>query len=84
MWVRAKQIHLISDANENEAFDILTPEFLNKLTTSGLLDHKIKLKVGTSIIILRKLDQSKVLSNYTRFVVTKMTNHILEAKIMST
>ncbi|KAF1891386.1 hypothetical protein Lal_00017018 [Lupinus albus] len=37
----------ISDANESEAFNILTPEFLNSLTIFGLVNHKIKLKVGT-------------------------------------
>ncbi|XP_019417240.1 PREDICTED: uncharacterized protein LOC109328290 [Lupinus angustifolius] len=73
----------MSDANDNEAFNILTPEFLNSLSTSGLPNHKIKLKVSTPIMLLRNLDQSEGLCNGTRLVVTKMTNHVLEAKIMS-
>ncbi|KAF1895799.1 hypothetical protein Lal_00037915 [Lupinus albus] len=45
----------MSDANENEAFNILTHEFLNSLATSDLPNHKIKLKVKTSIMLLRNL-----------------------------
>ncbi|XP_019457532.1 PREDICTED: ATP-dependent DNA helicase PIF1-like [Lupinus angustifolius] len=73
----------MSDANDNEAFNILTPEFLNSLSTSCLPNYKIKLKVGTPIMLLRNLDQSEGLCNGTRLVVTKMANHVLEAKIMS-
>ncbi|XP_019434159.1 PREDICTED: ATP-dependent DNA helicase PIF1-like, partial [Lupinus angustifolius] len=73
----------MSDANDNETFNILTPEFLNSLSTSGLPNHMIKLKVGTPIMLLRNLDQSEGLCNGTRLVVTKMANHVLEAKIMS-
>ncbi|KAF1869268.1 hypothetical protein Lal_00020945 [Lupinus albus] len=60
----------MSDANESEAFNIITSKFLNSLATSGLPNHKIKLK-------------SEGLCNDTRLVVTKMTNNVLEAKIMS-
>ncbi|KAF1870416.1 hypothetical protein Lal_00003622 [Lupinus albus] len=67
----------------SEAVNVLTPEFLNTLSTSGIPNHKIKLKVGTPIMLLRNLDQSEGLCNGTRLVVTKMTNHVLEAKIMS-
>ncbi|XP_019433843.1 PREDICTED: ATP-dependent DNA helicase PIF1-like [Lupinus angustifolius] len=73
----------MSDANDNETFNILTYEFLNSLSTSGLPNHKIKLKVGTPIMLLRNLDQYEGLYNGTRLAVTKMTNHVLEAKIMS-
>ncbi|KAF1872273.1 hypothetical protein Lal_00028181 [Lupinus albus] len=73
----------MSDANESEAFNILTPEFLNSLSIYGLPNHKIKLKVGTPIMLLRNLDQSEGLCNGTRLVVTKMANHVFEAKIMS-
>ncbi|KAF1869308.1 hypothetical protein Lal_00018401 [Lupinus albus] len=35
------------DTNDSEAFNILTPEFLNSLATFGLPNHNMKLKVGT-------------------------------------
>ncbi|XP_073222581.1 uncharacterized protein [Cicer arietinum] len=71
-----------SEANILEAFDILTPEFLSSLTTFGLPNHKIKLKVGTPIILLRNLDQPEGLCNGTRLIVTKLGNHVLQAKII--
>ncbi|KAF1893693.1 hypothetical protein Lal_00002208 [Lupinus albus] len=73
----------MSDVSDIEAVNILTLEFLNTLSTSDIPNHKIKLKVGTPIMLLRNLDQPKRLCNGTRLVVTKMANHVLEAKIMS-
>ncbi|KAF1894281.1 hypothetical protein Lal_00004205 [Lupinus albus] len=67
----------MSDVNDIEIVTILTPEFLNTLSTSGLPNHKIKLKVETPIL------SSKRLCNGTRLMVTRMTKHVLEAKIMS-
>ncbi|XP_050878203.1 uncharacterized protein LOC127082025 [Lathyrus oleraceus] len=71
------------DGEGNEAFDVLTPEFLNTLTTSGLPNHKIKLKIGTPIMLLRNIDQPEGLYNGTRLIVTRLTNHFIEAKIIS-
>ncbi|KAF1892864.1 hypothetical protein Lal_00035508 [Lupinus albus] len=49
----------MSDINYIETVNILTTKFLNTLSTSGLPNHKIKLKVGTPIMLLRNLDQSE-------------------------
>ncbi|XP_039689765.1 ATP-dependent DNA helicase PIF1-like [Medicago truncatula] len=69
--------------DECQSFDILTPEFLNSLRCSGLPGHKLKLKVGTPIMLMRNIDQSMGLCNGTRLIITRMANHVLEAKIMS-
>ncbi|KAF1881092.1 hypothetical protein Lal_00023125 [Lupinus albus] len=73
----------MSDISDIEVVNVLTPEFLNKLSTSGIPNHKIKLKIGTPIMLLRNLDQPEGLCNGTRLIVTQMANHVLEAKIMS-
>ncbi|KAF1869399.1 hypothetical protein Lal_00045262 [Lupinus albus] len=39
--------------------NILTPEFLNTLSTYGVPIHKINLKVGTPIMLLKNLDQAE-------------------------
>ncbi|KAG4982681.1 hypothetical protein JHK84_027791 [Glycine max] len=61
----------------------ITPEFLHCLRTSGLPNHQIRLKVGTPIMLLRNLDQSKGLCNGTRLIVTKLVNYVIEAEFMS-
>ncbi|XP_058746103.1 uncharacterized protein LOC131618973 [Vicia villosa] len=72
-----------TDTSYTEAYEVLTPEFLSKLRTSGLPNHRIRLKVGTPIMLMRNLDQSEGLCNGTRLIVTRLANHVIEAKIMS-
>jgi ATP-dependent DNA helicase PIF1 len=71
-----------SEVNDNNMIEVLTPEFLSTLHTSGLPNHQIKLKIGAPIMLLRNLDQTEGLCNGTRMIVTKMATHVLEAKIM--
>ncbi|KAF1860974.1 hypothetical protein Lal_00000389 [Lupinus albus] len=66
-----------------EALQGLTTEFLNSLRTSGLPNRKIKLKVGTPIMLLRNLDQTEGLCNGTRMIVNRLANHVIEAKVMT-
>ncbi|KAH1153958.1 hypothetical protein GYH30_049551 [Glycine max] len=61
---------------------LLTPEFLNSLRTFGHPNHKIKLKVGSLIMLLRNIDQSEGLCNGTRLIVTRLANHAIQAKII--
>ncbi|CAJ2634937.1 unnamed protein product [Trifolium pratense] len=72
-----------SDVNDCQIFETLTPEFLNSLRTSGLPNHKITLKIGTPIMLMRNLDPSEGLCNGTRLIVTKLANHVIEARIIS-
>ncbi|XP_058733121.1 uncharacterized protein LOC131604715 [Vicia villosa] len=71
------------DGDGNESFDVLNPEFLNALRTSGLPNHNIKLKVNTPIMLLRNIDQAEGLCNGTRLIVTRLADHAIEAKIIS-
>jgi len=41
-----------SDELLNPTFGVLTPEFLNTLKTSGIPNHKLRIKIGTPIILL--------------------------------
>ncbi|GAU37751.1 hypothetical protein TSUD_102670 [Trifolium subterraneum] len=52
-----------SEMNEGNFFEVLTTEFLNSLHTSGLPNHKIKLKIGTPIMLMRNIDQHRGLCN---------------------
>ncbi|XP_058762907.1 uncharacterized protein LOC131636298 [Vicia villosa] len=72
-----------SEIHDTNVIDILTPEFLSSLTTSGLPNHLIRLKAGTPVMLMRNIDQSEGLCNGTRVMITKMGNHVIEAKIMA-
>jgi len=70
-------------ASVNKPDDIHTSEFLNTINSSGLPNHKITLKVGVPIMLLRNLDITAGLCNGTRLIVTKMERYILEGRVIS-
>ncbi|KAL2976387.1 hypothetical protein AAZX31_13G005400 [Glycine max] len=72
-----------SDELLSPAFGVLTVEFLNSLKTSGIPNHKLIIKVGTPIILLRNLDQADGLCNGTRLVVTRLGSSVVEAEIIT-
>jgi ATP-dependent DNA helicase PIF1 len=68
--------------DEGNFYEVITPEFLNSLHTSGLPNHKIQLKIGTPIMLMRNIDQNCGLCNGTRLVITHLGNRVLAAAIM--
>ena len=72
-----------SDELLNPAFALLPPEFLYSLQTSGIPNHKLKLKVGTPIMLLRNLDQTDGLCNGTRLIITKLGSNVIEAEVIT-
>jgi len=55
------------------SMDSLYPmEFSNTLQFSGIANHKLKLKVGVPILLLRNLNQSIGFCNGTRLIVKRL------------
>ncbi|KAI3914985.1 hypothetical protein MKW98_020532 [Papaver atlanticum] len=58
-------------------------EFLNKHEESGIASHKLTLKLGVPIMLLRNLNQVDGLCNGTRLIVTQLNKTVIEAEILT-
>ena len=65
--------------SDDEAIHSL-PEFLNSIETSGLPPHKLNIKVGMPVMVLRSLNPPGLM-NGTRYIVTKPLRNAIEVKI---
>ena len=63
--------------------DVHTHEFFNTIVVLGLPNHKLRLKVGVLVMLLRNIDQSLGLCIGTRLVITRMGKFVLEGKVIS-
>uniref|UniRef100_A0A8C5PJF9 ATP-dependent DNA helicase n=1 Tax=Leptobrachium leishanense TaxID=445787 RepID=A0A8C5PJF9_9ANUR len=71
------------DDESQEDKDNYPIEFLNELTPSGMPVHKLKLKIGSIIMLLRNLNTKRGLCNGTRMIVTAMRQNLLIAKVLT-
>ena len=56
-----------------------TQEFLNDIKYSGIPNHRIKLKVGVPIMLLRNIDQANGLCNGTMLQVNDLRKNVISA-----
>ncbi|XP_015185694.1 PREDICTED: ATP-dependent DNA helicase PIF1-like [Polistes dominula] len=77
--VSYKSIDTVCDANEALNFPT---EFLNSLDLPGMPPHKLLLKVGSPIILLRNLNPLRLCNN-TRLVIKKLMKNVIEATILT-
>ncbi|XP_057450048.1 uncharacterized protein LOC130741224 isoform X4 [Lotus japonicus] len=63
--------------------DWITTEFLNDIRCSGIPDHKLVLKEGAPVMLMRNLDVSTGLCNGTRIVVTHLRPNVVGGIVIS-
>ena len=71
---------VVCQDSENETVNFPV-EFLHSLNPPGMAPHKLALKRGAPIILLRNLDPKRGLCNGTRLIVESATNTLLTVKI---
>ncbi|KAL4578339.1 hypothetical protein LXL04_014460 [Taraxacum kok-saghyz] len=70
--------------NDQGAAEMLYPiDYLNTMNFPGLPPHKLQLKIGAPIILLRNLNIVGGLCNGTRMIVTQLLSKIIEAEIIT-
>ncbi|XP_022549023.2 uncharacterized protein LOC106413117 [Brassica napus] len=73
----------ISDTQSDQNDTLYAIEYLNSLEFPGLPSHKLTLKVGAPIMLLRNINQRKELCNGTRMILTYIGERVLKAEIIT-
>nr|GEX57909.1 DNA helicase [Tanacetum cinerariifolium] len=69
--------------NGGETKLLYPAEYLNSLNFAGFPPHRLEMKVGAPIILLRNLNISGSLCNRTRLIVTQLLSKVIEARIIT-
>ncbi|PNX72649.1 ATP-dependent DNA helicase PIF1, partial [Trifolium pratense] len=72
-----------SDEDHSIQNEWFTSEFLNDIQCSGIPNHRLTLKVGVPIMLLRNIDQASGLCNGTRLLVKDLGKTIITASFIS-
>ncbi|KAE9187157.1 hypothetical protein PF005_g20559 [Phytophthora fragariae] len=70
----------VDDDNEGNSFE---PEVLHTININGIPPHKLTLKEGAPIMMMRNLNPDLGLCNGTRLRVVKLKPHVIHATIMT-
>ena len=74
------RIQLLIEENDQALYDA---EFLNRINASGIAPHKLALKVGACIILIKNLNIRDGHCNGTRYIITNLTKHLICARRLS-
>ncbi|KAI9084104.1 hypothetical protein K1719_033902 [Acacia pycnantha] len=72
------------DDNANESFaDLYDIEYLNAIKCSSFPHHKLVLKIGVPVMLIRNINQAAGLCNGTRLQITQLGKNVVKAKALN-
>ncbi|KAL6143230.1 hypothetical protein ACLB2K_053925 [Fragaria x ananassa] len=71
------------DSVEDDTRNLYQPEFLNSINAGGLPPHKLTLKTGAPIMLLRNIDPKLGLCNGTRLLCRGSYQNLIDAEILT-
>ncbi|KAI9079911.1 hypothetical protein K1719_038157 [Acacia pycnantha] len=81
--VRSNGGIILNVASNGIAATLLPSEYLNAIKCSGIPHHKLVLKVGVPIMLLRNIDQAAGLCNGTRLQIKQLGKNVIKAKALN-
>ncbi|XP_021971328.1 ATP-dependent DNA helicase PIF6-like [Helianthus annuus] len=76
-----EKVYYSFDEAEDDQRNFYPVEFLNSLNVSCLPPHKLRLKIGCPIILLRNINPSHGLGNGTRLICKGFMRNVIDAEI---
>lgn len=58
-------------------------EYINSITPSGMPPHKLNIKIGSIVMLLRNVNMSQGLCNGTRLIVRQIYTDLIDVEIIS-
>ncbi|XP_066308323.1 uncharacterized protein [Miscanthus floridulus] len=75
---------IASSTEQPSDFSLLyPPEFLNSITINNFPHHRLTLKIGVPVVLLRNINQSIGLCNGTRILIQRLGDRLLEGQVMT-
>lgn len=71
------------DEADDEFEDPMSTDVLNAFDTKGFPLHRLLLKVGQPIMVIRNLSVAKGLCNGTRLIILSISSHLLRCKVLT-
>ncbi|GAU12842.1 hypothetical protein TSUD_73290 [Trifolium subterraneum] len=72
-----------SDEDHEVQDQWFTSEFLNDIKCSGIPNHRLTLKVGVPVMLMRNIDQASGLCNDTRLQILDLGKNVIKASIIT-